>query len=165
MVGRRVLLRVEKGQAKPGAVKLAVENLTVKDARGVAMVDDVSFDVRAGEIVGIAGVAGNGQSELLEVIAGIRRAIAGAVMLDGKPIDVTGIADPGELRDRGLAHVPEDRHHLGLVLAFEENENSILGYHDEAQLSATGRSSTSTRSATTPRDKIEHYDIRPPIRA
>ena len=54
-------------------------------------------------------------------------------MLDGKPIDVTGIADPGELRDRGLAHVPEDRHHVGLVLAFEENENSILGYHDDPQ--------------------------------
>jgi ABC-type uncharacterized transport system ATPase subunit len=52
-------------------------------------------------------------------------------MLDGKPIDLTGAADPGELRDRGLAHVPEDRHHVGLVLAFEENENSILGYHDD----------------------------------
>ena len=72
MVGRRVLLRVEKGAAKPGDVKLSVENLTVKDSRGVTMVDDVSFDVRAGEIVGIAGVAGNGQSELLEAISGIR---------------------------------------------------------------------------------------------
>ncbi|HUN13382.1 MAG TPA: heme ABC transporter ATP-binding protein, partial [Rhabdaerophilum sp.] len=73
MVGRRVLLRVEKGEANPGAVKLAVRGLTVKDSRGVTMVDDVSFDVRAGEIVGIAGVAGNGQSELLEAIAGTRR--------------------------------------------------------------------------------------------
>ena len=108
-----------------------MRNLTVKDSRGVTMVDDVSFDVRAGEIVGIAGVAGNGQSELIEAISGIRRAVSGSVMLDGKPIDVTGIADPGELRDRGLAHVPEDRHHVGLVLAFEQNENSILGYHDQ----------------------------------
>ncbi|TIM51804.1 MAG: ATP-binding cassette domain-containing protein, partial [Mesorhizobium sp.] len=97
----------------------------------VTMVDDISFDVRAGEIVGIAGVAGNGQSEMLEAISGIRRAVSGSVMLDGKPIDLTGAADPGELRDRGLAHVPEDRHHVGLVLAFEENENSILGYHDD----------------------------------
>ena len=79
MVGRRVLLRVEKGEAKPGAVKLAVKNLTVKDSRGVTMVDDVSFDVRAGEIVGIAGVAGNGQSELIEAISGIRRAVSGTV--------------------------------------------------------------------------------------
>jgi simple sugar transport system ATP-binding protein len=131
MVGRRVLLRVEKGEAKPGDVKLSVRNLTVKDSRKVTMVDNVSFDIRAGEIVGIAGVAGNGQSELIEAIAGIRRAESGTVTLDGKPIDVIGVADPGELRDRGLAHVPEDRHHVGLVLPFEENENSILGYHDK----------------------------------
>ncbi|TIP92800.1 MAG: ABC transporter ATP-binding protein, partial [Mesorhizobium sp.] len=99
MVGRRVLLRVEKGEAEAGGVKLAVKNLTVKDSRGVTMVDDISFDVRAGEIVGIAGVAGNGQSEMLEAISGIRRAVSGSVMLDGKPIDLTGAADPGELRD------------------------------------------------------------------
>src|SRR5690606_3176013 len=80
MVGRRVLLRVEKGDAKPGAVKLAVRNLTVEDSRGVTMVDGVSLDVRAGEIVGIAGVAGNGQSELIEAISGIRRAVSGSVM-------------------------------------------------------------------------------------
>jgi general nucleoside transport system ATP-binding protein len=70
----------------------------------------------AGEIVGIAGVAGNGQSQLLETIAGIRQAESGTVLLNGKPIDVTGTADPGDLRDRGLAHVPEDRHYVGLVL-------------------------------------------------
>ena len=81
-------------------------------------------------------------------------------MLDGKPIDVVGIADPGELRDRGLAHVPEDRHHVGLVLAFEENENSILGYHDDPKY-RRARSSTSTRSCTDARNKIEKYDIRP----
>ncbi len=118
MVGRRVLLRVEKGEPKPAEVKLSVKDLTVKDSRGVVMVNDVSFKVRAGEIVGIAGVAGNGQSELIEAIAGTRRAKSGIVTLDGKPIDVVGHADPGELRDRGLAHVPEDRHHVGLVLAF-----------------------------------------------
>lgn len=77
MVGRRVLLRVEKGPSRPGMVALSVKNLTVKDGRGVTMVDNVSFDVRAGEIVGIAGVAGNGQSELLECIAGIRRQASG----------------------------------------------------------------------------------------
>jgi len=95
------------------------------------MVDNVSFNLRAGEIVGIAGVAGNGQSELLEAISGIRRAVSGSVLLNGKPIDVTGRADPSELRDRGLAHVPEDRHHVGLVLKFEECENAILGYHHD----------------------------------
>ncbi len=160
MVGRRVLLRVEKGEARPAEVKLSVRDLTVKDSRGVVMVDGVSLDVRAGEIVGIAGVAGNGQSELIEAIAGTRRAVGGVVLLDGRAIDVTGTADPGELRDRGLAHVPEDRHHVGLVLSFEEAENSILGYHDKPQylngpfldIDAIGRDA---------RAKIEKYDIRP----
>ncbi|WP_214476814.1 ABC transporter ATP-binding protein [Mesorhizobium sp. dw_380] len=160
MVGRRVLLRVEKGEAEAGAVKLAVKNLTVKDSRGVTMVDDISFDLRAGEIVGIAGVAGNGQSELLEAISGIRHAVSGSVMLDGKPIDLTGKADPGELRDRGLAHVPEDRHHVGLVLAFEENENSILGYHDDPRY-LKGPFLNVDAIMADAKDKIEKYDIRP----
>ncbi|TPK75527.1 ABC transporter ATP-binding protein [Mesorhizobium sp. B2-4-15] len=160
MVGRRVLLRVEKGEAEAGAVKLAVKNLTVRDSRGVTMVDDISFDLRAGEIVGIAGVAGNGQSELLEAISGIRHAVSGSVMLDGKPIDLTGKADPGELRDRGLAHVPEDRHHVGLVLAFEENENSILGYHDDPRY-LIGPFLNVDAIMADAKDKIEKYDIRP----
>jgi ABC-type uncharacterized transport system ATPase subunit len=160
MVGRRVLLRVDKGEAKVGPVKLSVRNLVVRDTRGVTMVDDVSFDVRAGEIVGIAGVAGNGQSELLEAISGIRHAVSGSVTLDGKPIDLTGAADPGELRDRGLAHVPEDRHHVGLVLPFEENENSILGYHDEPAY-LKGPLLNIEAIVADARDKIEKYDIRP----
>ncbi|MBN9550756.1 MAG: ABC transporter ATP-binding protein [Alphaproteobacteria bacterium] len=160
MVGRRVLLRVEKGESQAGAVKLSVKNLTVKDQRGVTMVDNVSFDVRGGEIVGIAGVAGNGQSELLEAISGIRHAVSGEVMLDGKPIDLTGKADPGELRDRGLAHVPEDRHHVGLVLAFEENENSILGYHDDERY-LKGPFLDVDAIMADAKDKIEKYDIRP----
>ncbi|MDN2579660.1 ABC transporter ATP-binding protein [Aquibium sp. ELW1220] len=160
MVGRRVLLHVEKGEPKPAEVKLSVKNLTVKDSRGVTMVSDVSFDVRAGEIVGIAGVAGNGQSELLETIAGIRKAISGSVLLDGRPIDVTGAADPGELRDRGLAHVPEDRHHVGLVLPFEENENAMLGYHDDAKF-LNGPFLNIEAIRADAREKIQKYDIRP----
>ncbi len=160
MVGRRVLLRVEKGAASAGDVKLKVENLRVRDSRGVVMVDDVSFEVRAGEIVGIAGVAGNGQSELLETIAGIRRAESGTVMLDGRPIPVTGQADPAELRGRGLAHVPEDRHYVGLVLPFEENENSVLGYHDQQQF-LNGAFLDIEAIRDDARTKIEKYDIRP----
>jgi simple sugar transport system ATP-binding protein len=160
MVGRRVLLRVVKDEAKAGEARLSVKNLTVKDQRGVTMVDDVSFDIRAGEIVGIAGVAGNGQSELIEAIAGIRRADSGTVMLDGRPVDLTGAADPGELRARGLAHVPEDRHHVGLVLAFEENENSILGYHGQKRY-LKGPFLDLDAILADARDKIEKYDIRP----
>ncbi|MCB1453306.1 MAG: ABC transporter ATP-binding protein [Rhizobiaceae bacterium] len=160
MVGRRVLLRVEKGEAKPGDHKLSVKGLTVKDSRGVTMVKDVSFDVRAGEIVGIAGVAGNGQSELLETIAGIRTAEAGSVTLLGKPVDVSGATDPGDLRDQGLAHVPEDRHHVGLVLQFEENENSVLGYHDEPQY-VRGPFLDREKIVAEAGENMKKYDIRP----
>jgi simple sugar transport system ATP-binding protein len=161
MVGRRVLLRVEKGEAKPGEVKLSVRNLTVRDSRGVTMVDNVSFDVRAGEIVGIAGVAGNGQSELLEAIAGMRSATSGTVTLSGQPVDVTGPGDPADMRRRGLAHVPEDRHHTGLVLKFEESENAMLGYHGDSKF---GRSFLLDVEAVRKdaMEKIEQYDIRPP---
>jgi simple sugar transport system ATP-binding protein len=160
MVGRHVLLHVEKGEATPGAVKLAVQNLTVKDSRGVTMVDNVSFEVRAGEIVGIAGVAGNGQSELMEALSGVRKAVSGIALLDGKPIDLTGQADPGELRDRGLALVPEDRQHVGLVLAFEENENAILGYHDHAKY-LRGPFLNIPAIVADAEEKIAKYDIRP----
>ncbi|TCQ29799.1 ABC transporter ATP-binding protein [Rhizobium sp. PP-CC-3G-465] len=161
MVGRRVLLRVEKGEARPGAIKLSVRNLTVRDGRGVTMVDDVSFDIRAGEIVGIAGVAGNGQSELLEAIAGIRRATGGTVELNGSTVDVTGLADPAELRTRGLAHVPEDRHHVGLVLKFEESENAILGYHRDPAYKKGALLDIAAMRADAEAN-IARYDIRPP---
>jgi simple sugar transport system ATP-binding protein len=158
MVGRRVLLRVEKGEANPGAPLLSVRNLTVKDGRGVTMVDDVSFDVRAGEIVGIAGVAGNGQSELLEAIAGIRKPFSGDILIDGKP--VAGV-DPARLRALGLAHIPEDRHHMGLVLKFEEYENSILGYHRDPRYGRGGLLDLDAIRKDA-EEKIAKYDIRPP---
>lgn len=158
MVGRRVLLRVEKNEANPGDVLLSVRNLTVKDSRGVVMVDNVSFDIRAGEIVGIAGVAGNGQSELLEALAGIRKPHSGEIYMMGQKVDK---ADPAFLRELGLAHIPEDRHHMGLVLKFEEYENSILGYHrDEAYGRGPFLSPDLIRKDAVA--KIEKYDIRPP---
>jgi simple sugar transport system ATP-binding protein len=161
MVGRRVLLQVDKGKANPGKVLLSVKNLTVRDGRGVTMVDNVSFDVRAGEIVGIAGVAGNGQSQLLEALSGIRRAEKGEVLMEGETIDVTGAADPAKLRHRGLAHVPEDRHHMGLVLPFEENENSILGYHGR-ETYVRGPFLDIEAIRRDAKEKIDRYDIRPP---
>ncbi|TWG65962.1 MULTISPECIES: ABC transporter ATP-binding protein [unclassified Aminobacter] len=160
MVGRRVLLRVEKGEAAPGDVMLSVRNLTVKDGRGCTVVKDVSFDVKAGEIVGIAGVAGNGQSELIETISGIRRAESGTVSLKGTLLDVTRHVDPGDLRDWGLAHVPEDRHHVGLVLPFEESENAILGYHDHPRY-RKGPFLDIERIRQSAREQMTRYDIRP----
>ncbi len=158
MVGRRVLLHVEKKPANPGEIFLSVRNLTVKDNRGVVMVDNVSFDVRAGEIVGIAGVAGNGQSELLEAITGIRKPVSGEIWINGQ--NVAGL-DPAELRGIGVAHIPEDRHHMGLVLPFEESQNAILGYHrDERYGKGMFLSPDLIRKAAV--EEIEKYDIRPP---
>ena len=160
MVGRRVLLRVHKTAAAPGRKLLEVEGLTLRDDRGVTRLDNVSFHIRAGEIVGIAGVAGNGQSELLEVIAGMRRATSGTLRIDGERIDVTGACDAGLQRRRGLAHVPEDRHRLGLVTAFEENENAILGHHRDPRY-ARGPFLDREAIRADARARIEQYDIRP----
>lgn len=161
MVGRRVLLQVDKKPANPGDTKLSISNLTVRDGRNVDMVKNVSFEVRAGEIVGIAGVAGNGQSELLQAIAGMRPIESGSILLDGKPIATTAHADPAALRRRGLAHVPEDRHHEGLVLPFEENENAALGYHGDSKF-VSGPFLNIEAMREDAIDKIEKYDIRPP---
>ena len=158
MVGRKVVLRVVKGTARPGAVLLEARGITIRDERGVTRADKVSFSVRAGEIVGIAGVSGNGQSELLEALAGIRRVSSGAVFVAGE--DTTG-ADAAAMRARGLAHVPEDRHHMGLVLPFEENENFILGYHhDRAYGGGLGLDLAKMRGLA--REKIVQYDVQPP---
>ncbi|MGA1170668.1 MAG: ABC transporter ATP-binding protein, partial [Ilumatobacteraceae bacterium] len=113
MVGRAVQLVVDKSVAKPGESVLRVANLSVVEPDGRTVVDSVSFEVRAGEIVGIAGVQGNGQTELVEAIAGLRRAASGSVTLDGK--DITSYS-PRERHSAGMAHIPEDRQRQGLVV-------------------------------------------------
>ncbi len=124
MVGREVLLRVDKKPAKPGAVTFKVENLTASSDRGEAALKGVSFELRQGEILGIAGVEGNGQSELVEVLAGTRRATGGRVLLGDK--DVTTF-DARTERDAGIAFIPEDRRGAGLVLSYSVADNLILG--------------------------------------
>ncbi len=131
MVGRAVLLRVEKAPAKPGEALLTVRDLEVRDRLGVARVKGVSFDLRAGEIVGVAGVSGNGQSELLEALAGILTPTHGAIRLGGHDL-VSENLGPRERRRLGLAHVPEDRLRMGVVTRFCAEDNAILGYHDRA---------------------------------
>ncbi len=123
MVGRKVLLRVDKAPARPGRAVLEVEHLEVVDAQGVRRVKDVSFSVRSGEIVGIAGVAGNGQSELLETLSGIRQPKSGRILLQGETL-----GDAADCRLKKLGHVPEDRLRMGLVRGFPAYENAILGY-------------------------------------
>ena len=124
MVGREVLLRVDKKPAKPGAVVMRVENVTASSDRGVPALKGVSFELRQGEILGIAGVEGNGQSELTEVLAGTRKTTGGHVLLGDR--DITTY-DARTERDAGVAFIPEDRRGTGLVLSFSIAENSILG--------------------------------------
>jgi simple sugar transport system ATP-binding protein len=123
MVGRPVLLRVEKGPARPGPEVLRVEGLRVRSDRGTIAVDNLALRLRAGEILGIAGVEGNGQSELVEALTGLRPIEAGRVYLLDR--DVTG-AGPREIVQLGVAHVPEDRHKHGLVLSHPVADNLVL---------------------------------------
>jgi simple sugar transport system ATP-binding protein len=139
---------------------LAVEGLSVRDARGALRLDGASFEVRAGEIVGIAGVSGNGQSELLEAIAGIRKPSAGRVTLDGEPLDPGGADDPRTLRARGLRHVPEDRHRMGLVKAFDASESAILGCADEPGFGSGPFLDRGAVIADCAR-KMQAFDVRP----
>ncbi len=135
MVGREVLLRVEKPPANPGEVLLRVEDLHVRDDRGLEAVRGVSFDVRAGEIVGIAGVDGNGQSELIDALTGLRSVASGSITVRGQ--DLTR-ATARETLDAGIGHIPEDRHRRGLVLDFNLAENLVLHDYGKEPFSRLG---------------------------
>jgi general nucleoside transport system ATP-binding protein len=135
MVGREVLLRVDKPASDPGDPLLTVDDLHVFDDRGLEAVRGVSFEVRGGEIVGIAGVDGNGQTELIDAITGLRKAASGRVAVGGR--NVTG-ATPSRILNSGLGHIPEDRQRRGLVLEFSLAENVALHDYDKAPGSRSG---------------------------
>ena len=159
MVGRSVLLRVQKKPATPGEVVLDVKNVTWRDKKGIARVDNVSFQVRKGEIVGIAGVSGNGQSELLDCIAGITRADSGSIVFEGK--EVGNLGDPAHVRAEGIAHVPEDRQHRGLIKNFDAAESSILGWHHSDEL-GKGFRLDRQKVVSRARSEMGEFDVRPP---
>jgi general nucleoside transport system ATP-binding protein len=125
MVGREVVLRVDKPKAEPGDTLLAVKDLTVLDDRDLPACRSVSLEVKAGEIVGLAGVDGNGQSELIDALAGLRKVSAGQIMVGGRDVTTAGAR---ECLDLGVGHIPEDRQARGLVLDFSLAEN--LALHD-----------------------------------
>ncbi len=159
MVGRRVLLRVEKAEREPGAPVLEVDDFSVVDHRGVLRVANASFTVHSGEIVGIAGVAGNGQSELLEALAGMRRPAVGTMRLEGRPIGFDE-HNPHRLRRLGLLHVPEDRLRMGLVPSFEAFESAVLGFTDDPRL-GHGPFLDHGRMIRHLGKLMEQYDVRP----
>jgi len=128
MVGRDVLFTVGGEPGTPGAPILAVEALSHADERGAPRLTEVGFQLRAGEILGIAGVSGNGQSELLDILSGIEPPRSGRIAFAGSTFSAAAPPDPSTLRSLGLAHIPEDRQQRGLVLPFTASESSILGY-------------------------------------
>ncbi len=161
MVGREVLLRVEKGEAKVGEAELTVRSLTVTANDGSKRVDNVSFQVRKGEIVGIAGVEGNGQTELVEALAGLIGAarLSGEIQFEGKNIATKGARSR---REFGIAHIPEDRHRRGLLLDFTLAENSILGVHYRKPIvSYAGVFLDDNAIQRRVGEIIERFDVRP----
>lgn len=130
MVGREVLLNQQKDEVQKGKILLEVKDLSVKNDKGLMAVNKISFAIKAGEILGVAGVDGNGQLELGEALVGIRPIVAGTVTIDAE--EVTG-ARPRKLMDKGLSHIPDDRHKKGLVLPFSVTENLILGSQRSAK--------------------------------
>jgi len=157
MVGRPVLLEVPKGPAKPGLPVLKIENLEVLDERGLPAVRGLSLDVRSGEIVGIAGVEGNGQSELVEALTGLRRWAGGDAKLHGTSL--RGLS-PRAIAEQGVSHVPADRWKRGLVLDYTLEDNLIFGRHREPQF---GRGWTFDRPAVRgfADSMLETFDVRP----
>ena len=163
MVGREVLLRVEKPDAKPGAELISLREFSITGRDGTKRVDKVSFDVRAGEIVGIAGVEGNGQTELIEALAGLIPGsyVSGSIFFEGK--DITSL-DARARKELGIAHVPEDRHRRGLLLDFSLAENTILGVHYRPPaVSGIGSIFLDQKGIQRRTEQvIKDFDVRPP---
>ena len=161
MVGRSVLLRIDKQKTKVGNIVLEVKNISVKDDLDVERVKNVSFELKGGEILGLAGVTGNGQTELLEALSGIRKIDSGEIKLEGKIISsIDQHSNPRQLRERDVSHVPEDRQRMGLITEFNASENIIFGYHHQSPFS---NSSIMMGSNILNHSKniMKEYDVRP----
>ena len=159
MVGRPVLLDVGYSPPTPADICLEAENISLVQA-GSTKLDRLSFSVRSGEILGVAGVSGNGQSELLEVLSGIRPLSSGTLTINGHAISADNPAGPSEIKALGLAHVPEDRHAMGLVLPFTAAESAVLGYEDDVQLGSAVYFSPEALNRHCARLMAE-FDVRP----
>ncbi|BBJ27342.1 ABC transporter ATP-binding protein [Athalassotoga saccharophila] len=158
MVGREVLLTVEKDKAHPGEEILQVKNLVVKENRGIEAVRGLSLSVRKGEIVGIAGVAGNGQTELTEAITGLRKVESGKIIFKGE--DITNYS-PKKRREMGMGHIPEDRLKHGLIKLFPVYYNFILGEHDDSKFS-DGVFLKIEEIKKFSEELVKRFDVRPP---
>lgn len=158
MVGRDVNFSTEKTKAEPKESYLSIKDLRVKDVRGVEMVKGLNLEVRAGEIVGIAGVDGNGQSELIEAITGLRRSESGTIRLHDK--EITNLT-PRKVTQSGVSHIPQDRHKFGLVLDFPIGENMVLQSYHQKPYSKKGVMNFKNIYQKA-KDLIAEYDVRTP---
>lgn len=158
MVGRDVILEVEKEPAKPGDVVLKVENLQAQNDRGLPALRGTTFEVRGGEILGIAGVDGNGQAELTEVLTGLRPLLKGTIQLKGEEISRKSTK---KRIKAGISHIPEDRHKRGLVLDYSLSENMILGHHNEKPFADNGMLNR-RKIGEKARELIKEFDVRTP---
>jgi simple sugar transport system ATP-binding protein len=158
MVGRDVVFKTEKSVANPQEVVLEVKNLEVKDSRGVSAVHNLDLSVRAGEIIGIAGVDGNGQSELIEALTGLKKVTTGTISLNGKQIQNM---KPRKITEAGVGHIPEDRHKHGLVLDFSIGENIVLQTYYQEPFSSGGILHAK-KIFDKARTIIKEYDVRTP---
>jgi simple sugar transport system ATP-binding protein len=156
MVGRPVDLTLDKSPAKPGEPVLAVEGVSIVDSYGVVLVDDVSFTVRSGEIYALAGVQGNGQTELTEALVGLRPLTAGSVRIDGQSATELGIDDVLSL---GVGYVPEDRLHDGLIGSFTVAENLVLDIYDTPEF-ASGPALKLDAIARNAEARVKEFDVR-----
>jgi simple sugar transport system ATP-binding protein len=158
MVGRNVVLQVDKGPAKAGEVVLSVENMTVKDSRGHEAVTNFSLELHAGEILGIAGVEGNGQRELVEAICGMRHRTTGTVKVAGV---LAPDMDPRQVHLMGVSHIPEDREKDGLVASYSIADNLILNQFNLKPYATKGIRDFKVRDAYAEK-LVEEFDIRTP---
>ena len=158
MVGREIQLEVEKKPANPGEVALSIENLVVKDSRGINAVDGFSLEVMKGEILALAGIDGNGQTELIEALTGIREVDSGRVVLGGRELQNT---PPRDIFRAGLASIPEDRQRRGLVLDYTVAENLVLQIYGDEPYSRRGVLNREAISEYA-RELIRNFDVRPP---
>jgi len=161
MVGRKISSQLDKDAAQAGSELLRANKITLYDSQRVARLKDLSFSLHGGEILGVAGVSGNGQSELLEVLAGIRGFTQGSLSVNGQTFTPTQPANPRLMRELHLNHVPEDRLRLGLVKTFSAAESSILGYQQTPRYN--NRWLNKTRAIRDDCQRImQDFDVRPP---
>lgn len=156
MVGRQVEFKTEKIEATPTEEVLSIDNLVVTDYRNIEKVKGLNLNVRRGEIVGIAGIDGNGQTELIEAITGLRKIKSGKIMLNGK--DITGLK-PRQITETGIGHIPQDRHKHGLILDFPIGHNIVLQTYYQAPISKKGVMNYKKINEKA-RQVIEEFDVR-----